>query len=300
MSDDRDLVRAGYRRAHALTRAHAKSFHFASWALGGARRQGALALYAFCRRLDDLVDEASAPPDALVPRLDAARALVRAACVAGADLRAVPPPFDVAETAALRDTIQSFAIPERPFQDLIDGVAMDLTVRRYATAADLDRYCYLVAGTVGLMMAPLLGYRDPAALAPAAALGHAMQLTNILRDVGEDLGRDRIYLPQADLAAAGIGEADLRAGRVDARFRALMRGQVARARALYAEARRGIPLLDGVRSRLTVRLMAAVYGDILRVIEAQGYDVFRRRAVVSGGRKVVLAAAALRAREAAA
>ncbi|MCW5892842.1 MAG: phytoene/squalene synthase family protein [bacterium] len=290
------LVRDGYRRAHALTRTHAKSFHFASWALGGARRRGALALYAFCRRLDDLVDEPSAPPAALVPRLEAARALVRAVCGPGAG--AVPAPFDVAETAALRDTIRRFAIPEAPLQDLIDGVAMDLTVHRYATAAALDRYCYLVAGTVGLMMAPLLGYRDPAALAPAAALGHAMQLTNILRDVGEDLARDRIYLPQADLAAAGLSEADLRAGRVDARFRACMQAQVARARALYAEARRGIPLLDGARSRLTVRLMAAVYGDILRAIEAQDYDVFRRRAVVSGGRKLVLAAAALGLREA--
>jgi phytoene synthase len=295
---DAALVRDGYRRAHALTRAHAKSFHFASWALGGARRQGALALYAFCRRLDDLVDEASAPPERLVPRLDAARALVRDVWGRRAELHAVPPPFDVAETAALRDTIRRFAIPEQPFQELIDGVAMDLTVRRYATAADLDRYCYLVAGTVGLMMAPLLGYRDPAALGPAAALGHAMQLTNILRDVGEDLGRDRVYLPQADLAAAGLDESDLRAGRVDDRFRALMRGQVARARALYAQARRGIPLLEGARSRATVRLMAAVYGDILRVIEVQGYDVFRRRAVVSGRRKMVLAAAALGAREA--
>lgn len=291
-----DLARDGYRRAHALTRAHAKSFHFASWALGGARRRGALALYAFCRRLDDLVDEPSAPPAALVPRLDAARALVRSVWRPGDDLAAVPAPFDAAETAALRDTIRRFAIPEAPFQDLIDGVAMDLTVRRYATAAELDRYCHLVAGTVGLMMAPLLGYRDPSALAPAATLGHAMQLTNILRDVGEDLARDRIYLPQADLAAAGLGETDLRAGRVDDRFRTLMRDQVARARALYAVARRGIPLLDGARSRLTVRLMAAVYGDILRAIEAQDYDVFRRRAVVSGGRKMMLAAAALSAR----
>lgn len=290
-----DIVREGYRRAHALTRAHAKSFHFASWALGGPRRRGALALYAFCRRLDDLVDEPTLPPAALVPRLDAARVLVRAVC-AGRDAGAVPPPFDVAETAALRDTVGRFALPEQPFLDLIDGVAMDLTIRRYETAADLDRYCYHVAGTVGLLMAPLLGYRDPAALAPAAALGHAMQLTNILRDVGEDLARDRIYLPQDALAAAGLGEADLRAGRVDDRFRGLMRAQVARARALYAEARRGVPLLEGMRARLTVRLMAGVYGDILRVIEAQDYDVFRRRAVVSGGRKLVLAASALGAR----
>jgi len=292
--------REGYRRAHALTRAHAKSFHFASWALGGARRRGALALYAFCRRLDDLVDEPQAGAD-LTARLARARMLVAAvhgaAPIGDAD---VPPPFHPAEVAALRDTVRRFAIPEAPFQDLVSGVEMDLTVTRYPDRAALDLYCYRVAGTVGLMMVPLLGYDDAAALGPAADLGRAMQLTNILRDVGEDLGRGRIYLPQDELAAAGITEAQLHAGRVDERWVGFMRGQVARARALYARAVCGIPLLHGARSRLTVRLMAAVYGDILRVIEAQGCDVFRRRAVVPGRRKLVLAAGALRGMPAAA
>ncbi len=287
-------VRAGYRRAHTLTRQHARSFHFASWALGGARRHGALALYAFCRRLDDMVDEPEAGAD-VAERLARARHLVTA--IHGTvplEAAEIPPPFHPDEVAALRDTIRRFAIPEQPFQELIAGIEMDLTIRRYPDWPALDLYCYRVAGTVGLMMAPLLGYEDPAALRPAADLGRAMQLTNILRDVGEDLQRGRIYLPQDELAAAGISEAQLRAGRVDDRWVSFMQEQIARARALYRRAARGIPLLRGMRSRLTVRLMATVYGDILRAIEAQRYDVFARRAVVPGRRKLVLAAGALR------
>lgn len=284
-------MQEGYRRALALTRAHAKSFHFASFALGGARRQGALALYAFCRRLDDLVDDPSDGVD-LPARLALARVLV--AGVHSPDGPAVvPSPWHPDEIAALRDTVARFGIPEGPFQELIDGVEMDLTVRRYATFAALERYCYRVAGTVGLMMVPVLGYRDPAALEPAADLGRAMQLTNILRDVAEDLARDRVYLPQDELHAAGLDDAFLRRGRPDDRFRELMRAQVARARVYYARSRAGIPYLASARSRRTVALMAALYGDILRVIEAQDYDVFRARAVVSGRRKVALAAGVL-------
>ncbi len=205
----------------------------------------------------------------------------------------MPAPWHPAEIAALRDTVHRFGIPEPPFQELIDGVAMDLTISRYPDFASLECYCYRVAGTVGLMMTPVLGYTDVAALAPAADLGRAMQLTNILRDVAEDLGRDRVYLPQDELAAAGLDDAFLRRGQCDERFRTFMRAQVARARDYYARARRGVPYLASARSRRTVALMAALYGDILRVIEAQDYDVFRARAVVPGRRKLALAAGVL-------
>ncbi len=205
----------------------------------------------------------------------------------------VPAPWHPDEIAALHHTVWRFAIPEAPFQELIDGVEMDLTVRRYPTFAALERYCYRVAGTVGLMMTPVLGYADPAALGPAADLGRAMQLTNILRDVAEDLRRDRVYLPQDELHAAGLDDEFLRRGRPDGRFRELMRAQVARARVFYARSRAGIPYLTSARSRRTVALMGALYGDILRVIEAQDYDVFRGRAVVPGRRKLALAAGVL-------
>jgi 15-cis-phytoene synthase len=289
-------VTSGYRQAREITRRHAKTFHFASHALPPDRRAAALALYAFCRRLDDLVDTPGlgwCTAD-LGERLERARTLVRSLYGSGPP-GPVPAPFDADELAALRDSVGRWGIPEAPFQELITGVGMDLTVRRYETFADLDVYCHRVAGTVGLLMAPVLGCRDPAALAAAADLGRAMQLTNILRDVREDLERDRVYLPQAELAAAGLTEGDLAAGCADARFRAFMRGQVARARRYYVRGLAGVPALAGWRCRLTVRLMAAVYGDLLRVIEAQDYDVFRTRAVVPARRKLVLAATALRA-----
>jgi len=289
-----ERIENGYRRARALTRHHAKSFHFASHALPPVRRRAALALYAFCRRLDDLVDEPGLGwrPDDLRLRLERARSLVRGLYGDG-PLAPVDAPFDPDELAALRDSVRRWGMPQAPFHDLIAGVEMDLTVRRYATFAELDRYCYRVAGTVGLLMAPILGCRDPQALAAAADLGRAMQLTNILRDVREDLERDRVYLPQDELAAAGLSDADLAAGRVDERFRSFMRGQVARARDYYRRGLAGVPALAAGRCQLTVRLMAAVYGDILRVIEAQGHDVFRARAAVPTRRKLVLAAGAL-------
>jgi len=281
----------GYRRARLLTRAHARSFHAASIFLDATRRRSATALYAFCRRLDDLVDESDGrDAGGIVDRLDEARWLLHTVGE-GRSQPLVPAPWHPDEIAALGNTIARHRIPIAPLLELVDGVEMDLVKTRYASFTELDLYCHRVAGTVGLMLAPVLGYDDPAALRYAADLGRAMQLTNILRDVGEDLGRGRIYLPLDELRAAGLDERDLRAQRVDERFRSLMRTQIARARACYASAVCGIPLLHGTRARLAVGLMAALYRDILRSIEQQGYDVFRRRARVSRRRKLALAAA---------
>ena len=287
------VLRDGYRRARLLTRAHARSFHAASIWLDATRRRSAMALYAFCRRLDDLVDE----PDAgdasrIARRLGEARFVLRALGAGRTPLLA-PSPWHPHELAALGDTIARHRIPIEPLLALVDGVEMDVVKTRYATFAELELYCHRVAGTVGLTLVPVLGYDDPVALSHAADLGRAMQLTNILRDIGEDLARGRLYLPLDELRAAGIEESDLEAGRVDDRFRAFMCGQIARARACYARAVPGIRHLTGYRARLAVALMAALYQDILRVIERQGYDVFGRRASVSGRRKVALAAATM-------
>lgn len=290
-----DLVQRGYASAKALTLVHAKSFAFASHLLFGARRRGAFALYAFCRRLDDMVDAPGADPAGLPARLAAARAQVHRLYTPELPAAAGAPAVEVLqhglpddELAALRDTVQRFGIPEAPFQDLISGMEMDLTLRRYATYAELDLYCYRVAGTVGLMLAPMLGCTEAWALGPAADLGRAMQLTNILRDVKEDLGRDRIYLPLDELAAYGITEAQLREGKTDERLRSFMRAQVARARALYARAAAGEPALKAPGGRHMVRLMASIYGDILTSLEQQGLDVFAGRARVSLARKLWL------------
>ena len=292
----RERLRRGYRSARRVTRAHAKSFYFASFALFGRRRDAAFALYAFCRRLDDLVDASSGEAQGatlqrvrgLLPRLFA-----REEDAEGVDSLDWGQPFVSDELHALRDTLRRFEIPEQPFHDLLSGMEMDLRGEVYRSFEQLDLYCYRVAGTVGLLLAPVLGYRDPAAIPAAADLGRAMQLTNILRDVGDDLALGRIYLPRDELARSGLSEADLVRGVTDVRWRGLARLQIDRARALYARAEIGIPLLAGYGSRLTVRLMRSIYGDILRVIEARGYDVFAQRARVSLGRKLWLALGAI-------
>jgi phytoene synthase len=166
---------------------------------------------------------------------------------------------------------------------------MDLTPRRYASFAELDLYCYRVAGTVGLLLAPVLGAAQPAAAEPAVEMGKAMQLTNILRDVREDLRSGRLYLPQDELRAFGVKEEELERGWITPQFCALMRAQVWRARTLYARAAAGVPFLRGPANRMLVRLMGTLYGEILRDIERRGYDVFSARARVPGTRKLALA-----------
>ena len=288
------LVRQGYRRARTVTRRHARSFSLASLLLFGARRRAAFALYAFCRRLDDLVDRADGSDGSLSERLSRARALIASLYSEAprladprrgpVDARLASAPADdaweVAELAALRDTIDRFGVPEQPFQDLVSGMEMDVSGHRYATFADLQLYCDRVAGTVGLLLCPVLGTSDPRAPGAAADLGRAMQLTNILRDVREDLARGRVYLPEDELAAFGLTREDLMAGTVDERWRAFMASQIARARVYYARAATGVRWLTGPGTQRMVKLMGALYGGILGDIEARGYDVFSARAHV--------------------
>ncbi len=294
---DAVLVRQGYASARAVTKHHARSFFFASVALFGARRRAAFALYAFCRRLDDLVDVGT---DLDRPQRLAAARTVAASVFQGrpdADAALATRAFEPAELAALSHAVERFGIPEAPMQDLISGMELDLTKRRYATWAELDDYCYRVAGTVGLLMAPVLGCRDPGALRHADTLGRAMQLTNILRDVREDLERGRCYLAHDELAAYDLDaarvEALARDRRVTAPFAAFMAAQVGRARALYREGRQGVGALSGFGAAPMVRIMSAVYEGILDVIEARAYDVFSARACVPIGSKLRLAAKAL-------
>lgn len=297
------LVAEGYARAKSLTRRHSKSFFFSSIALFGARRRGAFALYAFCRRLDDLVDGDNAgdgsvvapeePVSTLAQRLGDARALVSSLYRPEAQGPAAPLPWHEAELAAFRDTVARFHIPERPLQELISGMEMDLTQQRYATFEELRLYCYRVAGVVGELMTPVLGYADERCLPYAVDLGVAMQLTNILRDVKEDLSRGRVYLPADELRAFGLSEhALLRAaqgGPLPEGWREFMQLQVARARALYERAQLGVPDLRGFGSQRLVRLMGGVYSGILDVIEARGFDVFSGRASLPTSGKVARA-----------
>jgi len=165
---------------------------------------------------------------------------------------------------------------------------MDVTVRRYATYDELCNYCYHVASTVGLLVSPILGYASPEALEYGVMLGRAMQLTNILRDVGEDALMGRVYLPSEDLARFGYAEDEIFASVRDDRFVALMEFQIARVRAIYLEAEPGIAMLSP-ESRYTVRLALSLYRRILRAIELNDYDVFSRRAFVPLRSKIVTA-----------
>jgi phytoene synthase len=300
--DDERRVAQGYQLARQVTRHHAKSFFFASYLLFGARRKAAFALYAFCRRLDDLVDEGAEglTPVHLKARLAKARQMVAEVYLPMPELAAPgmdspaerlmrareQSPWEASEFAALKHCVRHFRIPEQPFQELISGMEMDLTKSRYTKWEELDLYCYRVAGVVGLMLTPVLGCADAEAAQPAADLGRAMQLTNILRDVREDLERGRVYLPAEELRAFGLTEDDLRRGLVDERWRDFMRFQLHRARAYYARAAAGVPLLTGFGSQRMVRLMGGLYGDLLRVIEARDYDVFAGRVALSTGRKL--------------
>ena len=284
------LIVRGYREARALTQHHARSFSFASMLLFGARKRAAFALYAICRHLDDLVDESNDANRAA--RLDQARGAISALFSSKRFERGAMP-WSEAQWAAFQDTVQRFRVPEQPLQDLVSGMEMDLFKPRYATWEELDLYCYRAAGTVGVLMSSVLGAQGEWALRPAADLGRAMQLTNILRDVKEDLGRGRIYLPLDELRAYDLTEQDLHAGLVDERFRAFMQGQVARARRLYAQGEAGISALGGFGAQATVRVMGAVYGGILQAIERADYDVFSSRVHVPLLGKVGLATRAL-------
>ena len=265
-----------------MTRHHARTFYFASACLPRPTRAHAYAIYGFCRWADNGVDDAK-------DRAEASRKLDRAR--QALDLAYSGRCEGHPGLLAFRRTVQVRSIPRHLFDDLLDGMEMDLDVTRYEDFAALDRYCYRVAGVVGLMMTHVFGYRSERCWPNALALGTAMQLTNILRDVAEDLAMGRVYLPQDELARFGVTEEQLAGGRVDEGFRALMRFQIDRARRYYAESEAGIPWLVGDSSRLTVRVMGRLYGGILGAIERQGLDVFRARARVSTPRKLKTLAA---------
>ena len=264
--------RPDWRRCHEVARTHGRTFYFASRFLPPDRRRAILAAYAFCRVADDIVDRAPATGLAAAARaLDAWET----------ELDAPNDPIAVAFAAARAQ----YGVPADPARDLLAGVRMDLAPQRYATWEDLRRYCYRVAGTVGLLAAPILGCRDDSALPAAVDLGIAMQLTNILRDVAEDARMGRLYLPLSDLAAFGCDPEVILAGRSSGDLPGLIAFEIARARALYESGRAGIHALCPA-GQLTTLASSHLYGKILNRIEEQSYDVFGPRAYVPTQRKL--------------
>ncbi len=272
----------GWQECWGILREHGKTFHMMARVLGPERGNAIAALYGFARVADDTVDE-PAPgdgPEQIRAKLRRMQEELR---------RAVDGTTREPRFAVLGETIRRYAIPLEPFDDLVAGLVTDIEPTRYATFADLELYCYRVAGTVGLMITPVAGYRvGSGALEHAKTLGTAMQLTNILRDVGEDMRRGRVYLPQEDLARFALSEADLAGGRVDDRFRALMQFEIDRARRLYDDGVALIPLLTSGRGRAAFEFAVEAYSGILGKIRECDYDVFQHRAHVSLAGKLAL------------
>lgn len=247
------------------------SFYYSFLVLPAEKRRAIVAVWDFCRAVDDAVDD---EPDAA----RAAEELGRwreelAACFDG---RTPSTP----QGARLQPFVARFGLPRRSFVDLIDGVEMDLGARRYRTFEDLRQYCVRVASAVGLISVEIFGYQDPRVRDYAVELGLALQLTNILRDVATDLAKGRVYLPQADLERFGCTEDDLRAEMARAgrgigadRVRALLAHQGDRARRHYRRAREALPRGDA-RQLVAAEIMRAIYFGILRRIERARYDVF--------------------------
>ncbi len=259
----------------AVIRQHSRTFHFATALLPSAARGAIRALYAFCRMTDDLVDRDGATQE----DLDAWRAQV--------NLPAAEQKMPV--LLYWSGVRERFGVDRRYERELIDGVNMDLRCRRYATWAELEDYCYHVASTVGLLSMPIIGmapgWQFEQAKPYAVRLGVALQLTNILRDVGEDAGRGRVYFPEEDLARFGLTRQDILTGVQDERFRDLMRFEIARARQLYEESLPGIAMLSRA-ARPAVGAAALLYRAILDEIEAMDYQVYARRAHTTGWQKL--------------
>ena len=273
---------AALQHCRELTRAHSKTFYFGSRFFPPAQRKAVWAVYAACRRGDDIADEPGGGADALEHWWASTRtALSVQGRLAG---QSQPHPVDT----ALSWAASQYPLPEGAFHELYLGLQMDLGGAEYRELADLELYCRRVAGVVGFMIAPICGYSGgEQTLDYALQLGQAMQLTNILRDVGEDLERGRVYLPADLMARCGVTRAVLEAGQVTPGYRELMRELSTLARGWYRQGRAGLPYLHG-SGRLAVTAAARAYEGILDALEANDYDNFSRRAHVSGPRKLLM------------
>ncbi len=258
--------------------ASGSSFYYSFLFLPLERRRAITALYAFCREVDDVVDET------LDPQLAAAKlAWWR---VEIASLYEGKPQHPVSR--ALQPFIEPFSLSKEKLLDIIDGMEMDLTQTRYLDWPGLERYCYRVAGVVGLLAAGIFGYRDPRTLEYAKNLGIAFQLTNIIRDVGEDARKNRIYLPMEDLKRFNVTAADILGARQTPEFGALLKFEADRAKSFYASAFDALPAEDRKAQRAGL-IMAAIYRTLLDEIERDGFKVLKQRISLTPLRKLFIA-----------
>ncbi len=269
---NQEKIDLAYNRCSEITKENSKTFFMASSLLPKQKRQAARSLYAFCRVTDDLVDCGNHD---LMSALDLWRNQNHNSHEEQKD----------EVTLAWANTRKRFNIPKHYGEQLIQGVSQDLTKTRYENFDELAQYCYGVASTVGLMAMFIIGFKNEKAFPYAIRLGVALQLTNILRDVGEDWQRGRLYLPKDELEHFGISEEEISVGMITDKWRDFMRFQIERNRRLYTESLPGIALLnkDG---RFAIGAAGELYQAILNEIEFNDYDVFSKRAFVKPSLKI--------------
>ena len=274
---------ADHRECAAILRRSGSSFAMPISLLPEAKRRGTTALYAFCRVADDIVDDAA-------DREAAAAGLAAFSTATDAAISGLP--VDDPVLRAVTDTIRRYAVPEQCLRDILAGVRMDLNRSRYETPAELELYCSRVASAVGIAAIHVWGFTDPAAIDLAHDCGVAFQLTNILRDIPEDLGRGRVYLPEEDFVACGCTVDDLLAGRIGPPFARLATLEAQRAAARFRRA----AALDGMLStdgRGVFRSMFGVYRTLLRAVSRQGAGIFTAKVRASKPRLMAAALATL-------
>lgn len=266
---DNSILDIAYQHCSDVTKHHSRTFYIASGLLPPEKRRAVRALYVFCRVTDDIIDK-NTDANRRETDLEAWRERVNLA----------NPPHDDLVALAWADARARFNVPHGYATQLIDGVKQDLTKTRYATFDELAEYSYGVASTVGLMAMHIIGFTSEEAIPYAIKLGVALQMTNILRDIGEDWRGGRLYLPQDELSAFGLDESRFDTHIIDDKWRDFMRFQIDRNRKLYHDSWHGIAMLnrDG---RLAIGAAAELYQAILSDIEANDYQVFTRRAHIS-------------------
>ena len=251
--------------SRAITRKSASNLALAFILLPRHKRDAMSALYAFCREVDDVADEDSAPAEQRREQLAAWRADIKRAC------ENQLPQFRV--NRELQPVIQIFSLPFQFFDELIKGCEMDLDTHRYENYEQLELYCYRVASVVGLLSIEIFGHKQYLTRDYAISLGKALQFTNILRDVKTDAARGRIYLPLSELKKFNVPESDILQGRYSENYRALAESVAARAKIFYSAAQKSLPAEDR-KSMAAAELMASVYWQLLEKLERAHFNVF--------------------------
>lgn len=267
LRESEKILREGFKEAHRITKQYATTYYLASLFLPKDKRDASYAVYAICRISDDAVDTSGENPE--LSHLKKNRERIESAYKNN--------PLSEPLLLAFRETVRRYKIPKSCFDELSEGMLMDLNKSRYQEFSELYDYCYRVAGVIGLAMLKIFGCHDKEAEKYAVDLGIAMQLTNIARDIKEDFGRGRIYLPLTEMRQFGLNENDIGQENLNDNLKEFLKAHIKRARKYYNSCVDGIRAITDFRSRLVVCVIKDMYAGILKAIEKNNYDVFRQR-----------------------